>query len=169
MATLITITSVSGAGPSYQLAVATSAGVALADHVSDNEGSIYRVSGVPSGIAIDVEDDVAPDAPEGTPATGLGSAYTPTPNSLLSQAPFGAPAWDEIKRRDMRKIDSGLGAAAFVGNAAPLDVGTADPGASSDASRIDHVHAHGSQAGGALHAAATGSGSGFMSDTDKAK
>lgn len=46
---------------------------------------------------------------------------------------------------------------------------TADPGESLSASRSDHVHAHGSQGGGALHAAATTSVAGFMSAGDKSK
>lgn len=42
-------------------------------------------------------------------------------------------------------------------------------GSSNNMSRADHVHAHGDLAGGALHAVATTSVSGFMSAADKTK
>lgn len=45
---------------------------------------------------------------------------------------------------------------------APLAVGTADEGVSEDASRADHVHAHGNQLGGVLHADASGAAAGFL-------
>jgi hypothetical protein len=51
----------------------------------------------------------------------------------------------------------------------PNAVGTAAPGTSSAVSRNDHVHAHGNQAGGALHANATTSVAGFQSAADKTK
>lgn len=51
----------------------------------------------------------------------------------------------------------------------PLPLGTAAAGTSGDASRADHVHAHGNQAGGLLHAAATSGAAGFMSSADKVK
>lgn len=46
---------------------------------------------------------------------------------------------------------------------------SASAGTSGEASRADHVHAHGNQAGGTLHALATTSTAGFMSAGDKAK
>jgi hypothetical protein len=51
----------------------------------------------------------------------------------------------------------------------PLPIGTAAAGTSIDGARADHVHAHGNQLGGSLHAAATTSAAGFMSGTDKTK
>jgi len=52
----------------------------------------------------------------------------------------------------------------------PEPVGaTGATGASDLYARGDHVHAHGDQAGGTLHAAATTSVSGFLSSTDKTK
>lgn len=51
----------------------------------------------------------------------------------------------------------------------PLALGAGDPGASTEASRSDHVHTHGDQLGGALHAVAVvGGDAGFMSGADKA-
>lgn len=56
-----------------------------------------------------------------------------------------------------------------LSDATPQPVGSASAGVSSDASRADHVHAHGNQAGGTLHAEATTSTAGFMSAADKVK
>lgn len=54
-------------------------------------------------------------------------------------------------------------------NAPPASVGTAAAGASALYARGDHVHAHGNQAGGSLHANAIASGAaGFQSGADKA-
>lgn len=51
----------------------------------------------------------------------------------------------------------------------PAAVGTTAVGTGTTYARADHVHAHGNQAGGALHADATTGASGFMSSADKAK
>lgn len=59
---------------------------------------------------------------------------------------------------------------APLSNATPAAVGSAAAGSSSSASRADHVHAHGNQAGGGLHPDAVAAGaSGFMSGADKTK
>lgn len=49
------------------------------------------------------------------------------------------------------------------------DIGTQTAGVSNLVARADHVHAHGAQAGGNLHAVATTGAAGFMSATDKSK
>lgn len=52
----------------------------------------------------------------------------------------------------------------------PVAVGASNAaGAASTTSRSDHVHAHGDQAGGTLHATATSGSAGFLSATDKEK
>ena len=51
----------------------------------------------------------------------------------------------------------------------PAAIGAAAVGVGTTAARADHVHAHGNQAGGSLHADATTSVSGFMSGADKTK
>jgi hypothetical protein len=52
----------------------------------------------------------------------------------------------------------------------PQSVGaTSFAGTDNEASRSDHVHAHGNQAGGLLHAVATSSTAGFISSGDKIK
>lgn len=56
------------------------------------------------------------------------------------------------------------------GNPEPISDSTPSPGVSEDASRCDHVHAHGDRGGGSLHAlAVAGGAAGFMSGADKAK
>ena len=59
--------------------------------------------------------------------------------------------------------------AAALGSGTPSAVGAADAGFSTSAARQDHVHAHGDQAGGSLHAVASASAAGFMSAADKTK
>lgn len=52
----------------------------------------------------------------------------------------------------------------------PASVGTSNSaGVATTYARLDHVHDHGSQAGGSLHADASGVSSGFMSAADKTK
>lgn len=48
-------------------------------------------------------------------------------------------------------------------------IGSASSGTSPKVSRADHVHDHGDQPGGTLHAAATQSSNGFLSSSDKSK
>jgi hypothetical protein len=52
----------------------------------------------------------------------------------------------------------------------PVAIGTSNSaGTSTSLARADHVHDHGNQAGGTLHAVATGSTPGFMAAADKTK
>jgi hypothetical protein len=52
-------------------------------------------------------------------------------------------------------------------DADPENIGISSPGISYNYSRADHVHAHGNQPGGTLHAEATTTTTGFMSSSDK--
>lgn len=57
-----------------------------------------------------------------------------------------------------------------LSDANPSAVGTAGPGTGTDVSRADHVHAHGDQLGGSLHAdAVAATSAGFLSGADKTK
>jgi len=57
-----------------------------------------------------------------------------------------------------------------AGNTAATDISSsAAAGVQSAYARVDHQHAHGSQAGGSLHSAATTMAAGFMSAADKSK
>lgn len=69
----------------------------------------------------------------------------------------------------LRDLIGGGGGGAGLSNATPAAVGTAAAGIDTEASRSDHVHAHGNQLGGALHAAATTLAAGFLEEADKIK
>lgn len=74
----------------------------------------------------------------------------------------------DVKQQDVG--GSGDGGDVALSSSTPPAVGSAGaPGVGTAASRADHVHAHGTQAGGALHAVVTTSVAGFMSPTDKVK
>lgn len=65
---------------------------------------------------------------------------------------------------------SGGGGGVALATTAPASVGVNNAvGTGTTAARADHVHAHGNQAGGGLHALATTSAHGFMPSTDKVK
>lgn len=66
-------------------------------------------------------------------------------------------------------VASGGGGVALA-TTAPASVGVTNAvGTGTTAARADHVHAHGNQAGGGLHALVTTSAHGFMPSTDKVK
>ena len=65
-------------------------------------------------------------------------------------------------------IEAGANATVFS-SGTPQAVGIASAGSSGQASRSDHVHAHGNQAGGLLHSTATTGVDGFMAAADKSK
>jgi hypothetical protein len=97
---------------------------------------------------------------------GVAAGATNTP--LSNVAPEMADANNvtagvatEASRRDHRhQVSTGV----------PVNIGTTNQeGANNDLARSDHVHAHGNQGGGALHADATGGASGFMPSSDKTK
>lgn len=65
---------------------------------------------------------------------------------------------------------NGDGPAIVISDSNPQAIGTAAPGTTGEVADAGHVHAHGNQLGGALHANAVASGAaGFMSGSDKAK
>jgi len=76
---------------------------------------------------------------------------------------------DQLKPRTLPPATGTTRGGVLLGDGAPAAVGTAAAGADSKASRSDHVHAHGNQAGGSLHANATTSAAGFQSAADKTK
>lgn len=79
------------------------------------------------------------------------------------------PAANDV---DPSRLPAATGAeqgAVVLSGATPAAVGSAGAAGSSSApSRSDHVHAHGNQAGGSLHANATTGAAGFMAAADKA-
>jgi len=111
---LLTIQSVSGAGPSYSLTVVSSTGVLTADHVvaplvsNNTKGGIYRVTGVPDGTTIDIEDDLVPGGGAyGAPDAGPGAFWTPAPTTGISTDKANAtPFWGSITERDLLLLET---------------------------------------------------------------
>lgn len=101
-------------------------------------------------------------------------ALSPPPlqTALANNVGLPSPTWSRWLQElwnSLRVASSGSGGSA-LSDAAPQSIGTTAAGIGSEASRSDHVHAHGSLGGGALHAVAVASGAeGFLSGSDKAK
>lgn len=98
-----------------------------------------------------------------------------TAGELAVSTPLGPDRYQRVAQ--VTRVDAVSGRllvhVAFderLSNADPEPLGAAGSGDSSTASRSNHVHGHGNQAGGTLHADAVPAGaSGFMSGADKAK
>lgn len=89
-----------------------------------------------------------------------GALTDPTLHALASGSAHGFMSSGDYTRL------SGVAANATntpLASTNPADIGAAAPGSSGTAARSDHVHAHGTQAGGMLHALADGTNPGFMS------
>jgi len=115
VAGLLTITgSAVVAGTTYDVFVASSAGVAPGDHLAAElvtpagEDAIYRVLSVPNVNTVRVEDDLleAHVTPFGLPAAGAGAFGTPGTGLGLSFLPEGARGWRALNERDNAILDS---------------------------------------------------------------
>jgi hypothetical protein len=97
------------------------------------------------------------------------SGGTPSPVGSLALDSTGV-LWQKTG-----PLDTAWTALSFVGAGgvtygSPVTIGTANAdGVSTSVARSDHVHAHGNQTLGTLHAVATAIVNGFMSATDKTK
>jgi hypothetical protein len=146
--------------------------------ITDNEaGDAYDVEG--GGGAADPYSVVTPAAVAGTGSVGVESrvargdhvhAHGTQAGGTTHANAVAAGAAGFMTGADKTKLDGiTSGATANVAaDATPLAVGTAAIGVSTDYAREDHVHAHGNQLGGTLHADA-GASAGFMSAADKTK
>ena len=111
MAGLLNIDSIAGSHPSWVLTVDDSSVVISGDHLagpllaSTLNGGVWRVSGVPDGTTVNVEDDIKPVGAYGQPGPGLAQAYTPTSVKKLSQQVPGGPYWGDAVNRDLQIID----------------------------------------------------------------
>lgn len=114
------------------------------------------------GAAVDCAQPVAQAyIPPSIPATKVGAG-------TVSNSVFGYLA--NVTSDIQAQINAAVSAIVSLSNAAPPSLGSASAGVASTSSRSDHVHAHGNQAGGTLHAdVIAGGASGFMSGTDKTK
>jgi hypothetical protein len=133
-------------------AVGSSGEAARADHKHDVD------TGTPGTTSIGAS------AAEGSAASLARSDHThamgtPGAPAAVTKSPAQTGSSDVPARSD-HKHD--------VTTAAPQTVGTSNAeGVATSLSRSDHVHSHGDQAGGTLHAAATTGTAGFMSSADK--
>jgi hypothetical protein len=124
----------------------------------------YRTVGPNRAQYIKAENQVPPLSEGGA---GFGDAVANTVVPVVRQGPQGEPGADGAAGP---QGEQGLpGEDVQLSDTAPMNVGVTNAGVSGAAARGDHVHAHGNQAGGSLHAVATGATAGFMSATDKTK
>jgi hypothetical protein len=99
----------------------------------------------------------------GSPASGAG---TPAPTGSIALDNTGF-LWTKIGSADTDWIVLSAGSTTY---GSPVTIGTTNSdGVNTSVARSDHVHAHGDQTVGSLHAVATTSVNGFMSSTDKTK
>lgn len=92
--------------------------------------------------------------------------------AVLEDASHEATITDRglMSAEDKAKLDDLGSDSTLLSDATPEDIGTADEGVAEEASRADHVHAHGNQLGGSLHANVVAAGAaGFMTGADKTK
>lgn len=107
-----------------------------------------------------------------SPALGPPPNTTPLTQDDGLPGPTWARWFEQLRAKQKECCDeaTGGGGGGALSSASPADLGTTSAGVDTEASRSDHVHAHGNLAGGSLHAAAVAGGaSGFLTGTDKTK
>ena len=140
-------------------------------------GSAQLVAGAgltKTGNAIDVVAHADGSIVVSADAVQVGTLATDAQHGTRGGGPQHAAATPSVagfqSALDKTKLDSIASGAAALASSAPANVGTtAAVGAGTTAARSDHVHAHGAQTDGTLHAAATPSVAGFQSALDKTK
>lgn len=103
--------------------------------------------------------------PDKTKLDGLSETSIPYSNvpAIICDASSGSAGVSTLVSRADHTHQIAVGTPVAIG--AANNIGTSD-----NLSRADHVHAHGNQAGGSLHAVAiSGGAAGFMSGADKQK
>lgn len=142
-------------------------------HGTQAGGALHAVVGVAAGFMSPADktklDGIATGATVGVTTIGAISG-TSTPNGLdISGTTLTAHLADTsnpgmMSSSDKTKLDGIAAGAAALTSSAPETVGTTNTvGVATTAARADHVHAHGAQSDGTLHAAASGVLAGFVS------
>lgn len=110
----------------------------------------------------------------GGPVSWASITGKPTFSAVATSGAYadlsGKPVLADVATTGSYADLSGTPSLPTASNTAPENVSsTAAAGVQATFSRADHVHAHGNQAGGTLHSAATTLAAGFMSAADKSK
>jgi len=130
-----------------------------------------KLDGVAAGATATPLSSTTPAA-LGTAAVGTGTTAARADHVHPLPANATTSVAGLMSSADKTKLD-GIAASATntpLSSTAPAALGTAAVGVGTTAARADHVHAHGNQAGGTLHAdVVAGGASGFMSGADKTK
>ena len=100
-------------------------------------------------------------------AHGHGDQLGGTLHALATPIAHGFMA--DVDKAKLNGIAAGATATPLSGAAPPNIAATGGTGSATAAARADHTHGHGNQSGGALHALATVTTPGFLSEVDKAK
>jgi hypothetical protein len=143
--------------------VAAAGAVMDSDFAGSELGAMTRTGvGTYAIIKHNLDASAAPAATDDGPTNGyaVGSLWIDTTADKVYQCVD--PTDDAAVWRELSNI-------GLLSDSSPAAVGTAASGSGTSASRDDHVHAHGDQAGGTLHADATTSVDGFMTAADKTK
>jgi hypothetical protein len=173
-----------GQRPAVNLIEGANVTLTMADDAANDRVNVtIAASGGGGGSGVDIEDE---GAAQGTATTidfvgsavtaaivGAVATVTVTHGNLaggsLHDVATGAAA-GFMSAADKTKLDGVAASAAALTGSAPADVGTTAVGVATAAARADHVHAHGNQAGGTLHAnAVAGGAAGFLTGADKTK
>ena len=137
-------------------------GAALDNHVgsTSNPHSVTaaQVGAAPTSRAINT----------GTGLSGGGDLGADRTINLVAATTSTIGGMSAADKTKLDSIDANATANTISTNN-PQALGTAAPGASGEVSDSAHVHPHGDQAGGTLHAVASGAAAGFMSAADKSK
>lgn len=111
MAGNLNIEAVSGTSPSWVLTVDSTTGVQVGDHLAGyvnselGVGAVWRVTDVPDGVTINVEDDLGTGVYGQPEIETVAGFYTPTAALSLSQMHYDCPAWHTVLKRDLYELD----------------------------------------------------------------
>lgn len=111
----------------------------------------------------------ATDTGPGTQAYGYNEQSASLANITVKACSFIGNVTGPTNILSTSTVTDATGGGVSLATTTPADIGTGAVGTGTTAARSDHVHNHGNQTGGTLHAAATTGANGFMSATDKTK
>lgn len=168
-----TVTSVTGTAPITVTGTATDPVVGISAATTLAAGSMSaadktKLDGIAASATNTPLSSTTP-ANVGTAAIGVGAtaARADHVHALPAVGTAGTFAYPTSMTTDAQGRISAItpgSAPASLASTTPADVGSAAVGIGTTAARADHVHGHGNQLGGSLHANAGGGSAGFMTD-----